>query len=187
MKTPTISDESLVRQVKEGSRTAFNMLYERYWGELYQAANRVLLDEELSKDALQEIFLDFWVRKETLDVQNLSGYLYGAVRFQCLKQLRKANNLDIHEWHFEHLLHANPTEEQLNVQELREALARSLAGLPPKYRQVYEMSRVQHLSNKEIADQLNLSQRTVEWYLQMVLKHLRGTLTVMELLLLFFL
>lgn len=180
-----MSDAMLIEQLKEGNLLAFNKLYERSWDQLYQAAYKVLLDEALAKDAVQEVFLDFWIRKERLNIHSIDAYLYQAVRFQALKQLKKSKALDIHELHFQNLLKANDTEEQLNMHQLEESLGRSLEKLPEKYREVFEMSRVQNLSNKEIADKLQLSQRTVEWYLHSVLKHLKTTLTTFLLLITF--
>lgn len=163
---------------------AFNELYNRHWDALFQAAYRVLKDPELAKDVIQEVFFDFWTRKESLELENVSGYLYRAVRFQSLKQLRKAPLLDIHQEHFANVLGINFTEQQLDINQLEETLTESLDELPAKYKQIFEMSRFQNLSNKEIADKLDLSQRTVDWYLHTVLKHLKGRLDVAGVLLL---
>jgi len=170
------SFKNLARQLKEGNRLAFTTLYEDQWDTLFQAAYKVLRDTDLAKDVVQEVFFDLWTRRAELEIANLSGYLYQAVKFQSLKQLRKARMLDIHEEHFQEALQVNDAEEQINLNQLQESLTASLEGLPEKYRTVFELSRVQHLSNKEIAEKLGISHRTVDWYIHNVLKHLRKSL-----------
>ncbi len=180
-----VSDKSLMKELKKGNRLAFSQLYEQHWDALFQASFRVLKEADRAQDAVQEVFFDFWRRKETLELENVSGYLYKAVRFQSLKQLRKAPLLDIHQEHFSNVLGVNSTQQQLDLNQLEKTLNESLDELPPKYKEIFELSRFQNLSNKEIADQLELSQRTVDWYLHSVLKHLKSRLSAAGLLLLF--
>ncbi len=179
-----LSDKTLIKQLKKGNRLAFNQLYERHWDAMYQASYRLLRDQELAKDVLQEVFFDLWTRRESLGLKNVSGYLYRAVRFQSLKQLRRAPLLDIHHEYFANVLAINNTQQQLDVDQLEKTLTASLDELPPKYKEIFELSRFQNLSNKEIADRLELSQRTVDWYLHTVLKHLKGRLSIAGMLLL---
>lgn len=184
MSKEQVTDKILMQQLKKGNRMAFNQLFEKHWDPLFQASYRVLKDVDRARDAVQEVFIDFWKRKETLELDNISGYLYKAVRFQSLKQLRKVTLLDIHQEHFKNVLGINTTQQQLDINQLEKTLTESLGELPPKYKEIFEMSRFQNLSNKEIADRLDLSQRTVDWYLHSVLKHLKGKLTVAGMLLL---
>ncbi|RJE72012.1 RNA polymerase sigma-70 factor [Reichenbachiella sp. MSK19-1] len=175
------SDDTLVTYIKEGDRAAFNIVFERYWEDLCHAAYKLLKDESSAKDVVQEVFFDFWSRREQHDIMSLSGFLYQAVRYQSLKQLRKLPSLDIYELRFQDILQENTTEEAIYLKQLGDRLEQQLGELPQKYRTVFEMSRVQNLSNKEIATKLQLSQRTVEWYLHTILKHLKTSLTGMVL------
>lgn len=85
--------------------------------------------------------------------------------------------MQIHEDRFKELL-VNTTQEQLDLIDLKTKLGEKLGALSPREREIFEMSRYQNLSNKEIANHLNLSQRTVEWYLYQVVKELKTALTV---------
>jgi len=171
-----ISDKALMAEIARGNRLAFNAVFERYWGKLYRAAFKFLRDEELAKDVVQEVLFDFWNRRYQHNIDNLQAYFYQATRFQSLKQLRKAKLLDIHDATFANILSVNSTQEQLDFRQLEEQLNKSLEALPEKYREVFELSRVHNLSNKEIADRLEISQRTVDWYLYSTLKRLKTSL-----------
>ncbi|MCG8308495.1 MAG: RNA polymerase sigma-70 factor [Cytophagales bacterium] len=172
------SEDNLINLLKKGNQQAFKAIFERKWTDLYLPAYRLLMDKDLAKDAVQEVFFDLWNRRKKLDVSNLSAYLYKAVRFQSLKQLRKANLQNIHEERFKSILSHNSSDDLLNLNMLQESLDKSLNELPEKYQKVFNLSRIQQLSNKEIAEQLQLSPRTVEWYLHTTLKHLKTTLTL---------
>lgn len=171
-----ISDKALMAEIARGNRLAFNAVFDRYWSKLFRAAFNLLRDEELAKDVVQEVLFDFWNRRDQHEIDNLQAYFYQATRFQSLKQLRKAKLLDIHDEVFASVLTVNTTQEQLDFRQLEEELGRSLNRLPEKYREVFELSRVHNLTNKEIADRLEISQRTVDWYLYHTLKRLKTSL-----------
>lgn len=173
-----LSEELLFKEIKKGNRKAFSALFSSQWDKLYQAAYKILLRDDLAQDAVQEVFFDLWSRRSKLEINNISGFLYKAVRYQCLKQLKKNKPLQIHEDRFQEIM-VNSTEEQLDFQELKQKLDEKLETLSNKQRQIFEMSRFHNLSNTEIAEELNLSKRTVEWYLYSVLKELKSVLNLL--------
>ena len=135
-----------------------------------------------AKDVVQDVFFDFWNKSSQTEISNLGGYLYGAARFQSLKQLRKARFMDVHESQFQEMFSINDTIDQFDLSDLEETIESSLGQLPEKYKQIFKLSRFDQLSNKEIAEKLNLSPRTVDWYLHATLKHLKSSLTSLALL-----
>ncbi|MEQ8475400.1 sigma-70 family RNA polymerase sigma factor [Fulvivirga sp.] len=172
----TFTDLELCDLLRESSHRTLKYIYDKHWQSLYQHSYKFLKDEELAKDVVQEVFFDFWKRREELKIDNIRAYLFQSVRFQSLKNLRRLDNLDIHEVHFENFLSSNNTQEQLDFDELNLVIKNSLNELPEKYRQMFEMSKFEHLSNKEIAERFSLSTRTVEWYLLKISKHLKTSL-----------
>jgi RNA polymerase sigma factor (sigma-70 family) len=96
-----------------------------------------------------------------------------AVRFQVARQMRKGKLTQTHTEYIQQGQAANSTEEWMHVQELSLVIDNTLQKLPGRSRDVFYLSRFEHLSNPEIAQRLNLSTRTVEWHISEALKHLR--------------
>jgi RNA polymerase sigma-70 factor (family 1) len=170
------SDEQLLQLLQRDSRPAFNELYFRHWENLYRAAYNLLRDEDSAKDIVQEVFFSIWKKRHTQQIRQLSAYLFQAVKFQVARQLREGKLLDSHVEQFGHLHAMNTTEEALHASELDTLLETTLDKLPERCRAVFYLSRFEQLSNKEIAQRLNLSTRTVEWHISNALKHLRHSI-----------
>jgi RNA polymerase sigma-70 factor (ECF subfamily) len=169
----TLSSEQLVQYLLSDDREAFNSLYNRHWEGLFKTAHNVLRDEALAKDVVQDIFLDLWRRRHTLQIDTCQAYLAQAVRFQVASQLRKNKLTQTHTEYVQTGYTTNSTEEWMRVQELSQMIETILQKLPGRSRDVFYMSRFEQLSNSEIAKRLNLSTRTVEWHISEALKHLR--------------
>ncbi|SKC83201.1 RNA polymerase sigma-70 factor [Ohtaekwangia koreensis] len=173
----TLPDEQLLKLLQNDSRAAFSTLYDRYWEGMYRASYALLRDEDASKDIVQEVFLAIWKKRQTLQITFLSAYLYQSVKYQVAQHLRRT------ELSMEHTLYLggkdkaiNSTEELIDFKELDSLLQATLNNLPEKCRNVFYLSRFEHLSNTEIAERLNLSTRTVEWHISNALKHLRDSI-----------
>lgn len=151
---------------------AFANLYDRYWDTLFISAYKVLKDQEASKDIVQEVFISIW-ESETLDeIANVKAYLYQSVRYRVLMLIRKGKVRDKHLQTI-NSLSENTTEEQINFEEMNQKIDSLIGELPDKCQQVFRMSRVDHLTNKEIAEKLNISIRTVETHISNGIKHLK--------------
>ena len=175
-----LSDEKLLTLLKKGNALAFDELFNRYWALLFKSADKLLLDEDAAKDVVQEIFVDLWKRRETLQVSNLKAYLLQAVKYQIVEQLRKGKFTERHEERLISLHFSNATEEMVMANELYESLERSLQGLPDRCYEIFLMSRFENLSNREIANRLNISIRTVETQISNALRYLRRTLPAVD-------
>jgi len=172
----SLTSEQLVQHLVNDDRDAFNTLYNRHWENLFKTAHNVLRDEALAKDVVQDIFLDLWRRRHSLQIGTCQAYLAQAVRFQVARQLRKNKLTQTHEAYVQTGYTANTTEEWMRVQELSLMIEKTLQTLSGRSRDVFYMSRFEQLSNSEIAQRLNLSTRTVEWHISEALKHLRHTM-----------
>ena len=110
---------------------------------------------------------------------NLESYLYRAARNQVLRYIRSEKVLRKYAENLIPFLSAifdNSTEELMELQESRELIEERVSGLPAKCQQAFRMSRFEHKSIKEIADEMNISSRTVENYISQALGHLRKRL-----------
>ena len=113
------------------------------------------------------------------NLMNLESYLYGAARNQLLRYIRSEKVRRKYAKNLVSFLSAkfdNSTEELMELQELKELIEESVSELQAKCQQAFRMSRFEHKSIKEIADEMNISSRTVENYISQALGHLRKRL-----------
>jgi len=175
------SDNELLSLLKEGDRNAFTTLYNRYWDKLYAVAYNRLADEYEAEEAVQNIFLDLWKRKETITLTHtLSTYLSAAIKYHVftrLAQIRR-EKLRTEELKIGAIEGVETTAEWLSEKELKKQLEQSINELPEKCKIVFLLSREQNLTNKQIAEELNISEKTVEGHITKALNNLRGSLSV---------
>lgn len=169
-------DSHLIDQIRKGNRLAFNALYLRYWEGLYRFAYGMLRDEEQAKDILQDIFFAIWRNRESTEIRSTAAYLYRAVRYEVTRALRKGRLTAAHEEYLAALPSPETSEEHLHLADLENQVKQTLEKLPRKSREVFYLSRFQDLSNKEIAQKLSLSPRTVEWHISSALQSLRQSI-----------
>jgi len=175
------SDLELLSLLKEGDRNAFTTLYNRYWDKLYAVAFNRLADEFEAEEAVQNIFLDLWKRKETITLTHtLSTYLSAAIKYHVftrLAQIRR-EKLRAEQLKIGVVVGKETTAEWLSEKELKKQLEQGINALPEKCKIVFLLSREQNLTNKQIAEELNISEKTVEGHITKALNNLRGSLSV---------
>jgi RNA polymerase sigma-70 factor (ECF subfamily) len=156
---------------------AFEILYERYVGVLYQFIQKRIDSKEDSKEIVQNVFEWLWMnRQKVVITDSLQGYLFGAAKNQALNYIRTRKIQNRYISHFLQYIttqHDRSTEEMLDLADLETTIERSISELPEKCQIVFRMSRIEHLSNQYIAERMNISIRTVENYMSQALKHLR--------------
>ena len=169
-------DKELLRRLKTDDEVAFRQLYDRYWRPLYAVAYNRLRDASIVEDLIQDLFIDVWVKRRTLLIQqSLRAYLYAAVKNRVLDQIRKSIT---RENFVQHILATatdldDTTSHGLACNELDTALKQQVRQLPDQRRLIFELSRYEQLSHAEIAQRLNISPKTVENQLSRALKTLR--------------
>lgn len=179
LKNESQCDNELVGLLKAGSKAAFTVLYNRYWKLIYAHVFKMLRDEELSKDILQDVFSNLWLRADTIPVQqNFSGYLYTAARRRVLNAIRHHNYRDAY---LNELIKyadeaTNETLMYMDERDLIASIEKEIAALPPRMRQVFEMSRNENLTYKQIGKLLGTSDETVKKQIGKSLKIIRNNL-----------
>lgn len=167
------SEKQLLQQLKKNDEHALTQLYKAHWQPLFLSAYNVLKDKKASEDIVQEIFLQLWLRRDTLDVrESLKAYLSTAVRYQVFHHIRKAskNKLVLKN---EEALFAESPEEGLLRKDLCGQVHKVVEDLPERCRLIYRLSREEQLTHKEIAHRLNISIKTVENQLTIALRRVR--------------
>lgn len=170
------SESELIVLMKEGRREAFNEIYERYWLKLYIAAVRRLRSKDDAKDLVQDFFISFWMKRDTLIINSsLSSYLFAAIKYKVINQIQsnivKRNYLNSLN---ESLIdYDNSTNETISKNDLEVFIDQKVSSLSPKVKEVFELSRKENLSINEIAAKLHTSDQTVKNQLSKALKILK--------------
>ena len=156
----------------------FEQLFNEYFVQLTNFARSYVKDEDAAKELAQDAFINLWQKKEEIDKnKSIKSYLFTTVRNRSLNYIRdnkkyKSEYLDIE------LEKSNDyfDSDILTSKELQERITASINSLPEKCRRVFKMSRFEDLKYKEIAEELNISIKTVENQMGKALKVLRKDL-----------
>ena len=167
--------EELLRNIAKGDELAFSVFYERYWDDLFITAYKVLKDENACKDIVQDIFLNIWQNERIVKVKNAEAYLHQSVRYKVLMQLRRGKVSQKHLGTLQQVAQ-NLTEEAIHFEELQNTIESIMHTLPAKCREVFRLSRVENLTNQQIAEKLGISIRTVETHISNALRRIRGSI-----------
>lgn len=173
----TWTDETLIDLIRvRDDRVAFSELYNRYWEKIFLLAANALNSKEEAEECVQDIFCSLWNRRETLKLKySLYTYLAVAVKYRVINILdsafhkrKRTQNLD----QYENEIYSPSAETLLLEKELFAKLENAIAQLPEKCRLVFKMSREELKSHKEIAEELNISAKTVNNHLTKAIKDL---------------
>ncbi|RQO72177.1 RNA polymerase subunit sigma-70 [Pedobacter sp. KBW06] len=170
------SDQQLLARLKGGDHAAFTEIYNRYWSVLYVHARGMLGEADLARDVVQEVFTGIWQKSAQLELHiSLNAYLYKSVRNTILNLIRREKVelgylADLGHFYQEGI---PCTEEQLRFKELHQLIEEGLSQMPPKMREVFDLSRKQYLPHAEIARHLDISEGTVKKQINKALRLLR--------------
>lgn len=174
-----LSDQELAGLLKKDDIAAFEAIYNRYWARLYSAAYKRVPSREACQEIVQDLFTSFWLGRKSLILRSsLGAYLFTAVRYKVLTHIEKEMVRRNYRQGLPEpaLLTDNSTEDIVLVNDLHHHLEEELGHLPGKCRQVFELSRMEQKSNREIANELNISEKTVENHITKALRILRTSL-----------
>ncbi|MRG44207.1 RNA polymerase sigma-70 factor [Chitinophaga sp. SYP-B3965] len=180
---PTYNEQHLLQLLSQSNAEAFETLYASYWESLYNAAYKRLRNEDQCKDVVQDVFTDLWTRRETLAIENLGAYLHTAVRFQVLKLINKRSTTDAFTDPFESVIISYLNADgKIREKELSRIIHAWMEELPRKRREIFLLHFEQERSTKEIALQLNISQKTVQNQLGTAVQSLHAHIAIQLLL-----
>lgn len=172
------SDEGLLRLLRQQELGAFEEIYMRYWKKLYSAAYKRVQSREIAEELVQDIFTSLWANREMLNVETLSAYLFSAIKYKVINHLEREMSRKLYNevQVIANTIVENSTEEAIYLNDLNLALEREIQKLPPKRQQIFKLSRQQHLSIKQVASHLGISEKTAENQLGKALKVLKVNL-----------
>lgn len=170
-------NEDLLKRLKAGEEKAFEDLYWTYSPQVYNFINSLLFDKSLAEDLTQNVFLKIWEKHEQIELElGITAYLFTIARHLVFKETDGIPSVST--LHVENIdLSDNSKEEQQHeVNSLLEYIDHLIENLPPARREIFRLSRLEQLSNKEIAHKLSISEKTVETQLYRSFQYLRSKL-----------
>jgi len=164
---------------KPFSKQAFEALFKSHFAYLCNFAQQYVQDADTAQDICQKVFIRLWEKRSDMDPQqSIKSYLFTAVKNRCLNHIRdhKKYRSQILDLDCGDIDFSREDDDQLAADELQSRIEQALNQLPEKCRQVFEMSRYRQMKYQEIADELDISPKTVEAHMSKALKSLKEAL-----------
>jgi RNA polymerase sigma-70 factor (ECF subfamily) len=171
---PAHKDEAFIAQLKARSESAFGQLYDNYSGALYGVLMRMLNNEELAQDALQEGFVKIWKNIDSFDAArgNLFTWMLNIVRNHAIDQLR-SKNMKQKIQKLEDSVRSINKSASATIEEDHVLIKELVDKLKPEHRQLIEMAYYQGYTQEELAEELNMPLGTVKTRARAALLQLR--------------
>ncbi|MDN3689859.1 RNA polymerase sigma factor [Cyclobacterium jeungdonense] len=160
-------ESEIVLLIRQGDQSAFEELYQRYVDKMLGFADAFMGNPDEAEEAVQVIFVNIWEKRHQLNPEkNIASYLFRSVKNQILNRLRdRKRHCDLSEVPAESQMDQQDTLQRICFQESRMQAMDRIGEMPEVQQRVFMLSRVEGLSNKEIALKLKLSIRTIEHHL----------------------
>lgn len=179
------TDQELTDLLKKGDYAAFTELFSRYHALLVNFAYKKSRKLDEAEDAVQEVFVSIWERRYELEIKaNLSHYLFRATTNRLLNTMRRHEIMDTYIGSLQNFMRSSfaDTDHKARENNLNLIIEKEIDFLPPRTAEVFRMRRNRYMSNREIAQELNLSEQTIETHMKKALKALRARLGMVMLL-----
>lgn len=182
-------ERQLLARLIRGDMAGYEVLFHRYYPTFFTFIKGMTKDSALSEDIAQNIFMKVWINRETLDAEkSIRNYLFVLAKYEVYNYFRSKSRLvvpidsgvEVKAPQF------NDTYETIALKETIDIVEDIVNRMPPRRQNIFRMSRFKHIPNKEIADELNLSVRTVEKHLELAIRELRTHLPTSAAILAFF-
>lgn len=181
------NEQILLLKLKRGGRKAFEWIFNHYYPVLLSFTKEYLPDYDIARDIVQETFIVLWERKDLLNSDsNIKAYLFTIARNKALNFLKRKqleNKVaaikasEQAETCLNYYALKDQSAENIYNTEFEQLVAEGIKSLPDQCQKIFYMSRFEHCKNQEIADQLNISIKTVESHITKSLKILRTKLS----------
>lgn len=172
-------DAELFLLVKKDNDKAFRVLYERYWKKLLVQAHLKLQSAQEAEEIVQTIFINLWRRRHAIQLKySFHTYVAAMLKYEILRQLainkkEKQYKADV-PWLY--VAEDNSTRQWLDYEQCRDEIEKEVRLLPEKCQLVFRLSREAGLTEKQIAESLNIAPKTVQAHMGKALKQLRTSL-----------
>ncbi len=173
-------DKELLRQLALGNELAFKAIYDSYSKDMFLYAINIFKKKEVCEDLIHDVFISLWSKRRDLKIKHLKSYLFQSIKYQIFNHLRnrKISNEDLTRFNIIDL--SMNISQKLEFDELEQLIKKEVTKLPERCQQIFVLSRYQHKSNKEIAEELNISIQAVKNQISKALQAIRHNLVMEE-------
>jgi RNA polymerase sigma-70 factor (ECF subfamily) len=175
----SVTGKELALALQNGDEVVYEQVFRDYYERLCNYANTLINDMDEAEEMVQSTFLILWEKRESIDIHtSVKSYLYQAVHNHCLNRLKHFKVRQAHTEHFKYHNEAgfDNNSQQLIFDELEKEVNNAIESLPDQCRHVFKLSRFENLTYAEIAEQLNISVKTIENHMGKALRILRERL-----------
>ena len=170
-------EKDLLLRLINADETAFRQIFDRYFKTVKQFVNNHIKEPDLVEDITQNIFIRLWENKSRIDInKSFDGYIFTIAYRMVVDHYRQSRTVvsshSIDKFH-DTIRSDEFSDELLNLHQLESVYMKALQTLPLKRKEIFLLSRQNGLSNKEIAEHLNISVKTVENQMTSALARLR--------------
>lgn len=152
----------------------FEFVFSHFYAPLCAYANKITLQQQVSEELVQDLFLHLWDNKHKLNIENLKSYLYSSIYHKALHHIEHQSVKLKYDKSLIASNHVYPSpEDAMITDELYRVYRNELDQIPPNTRHIFKMSRYSDMTYKEIAQKLNISVKTVESHISKALKAFR--------------
>lgn len=174
-----LSQENDFLRIAAGDEAAFERVFRAHFKSLCIYANMRLRDTEAAREVVQDLFCSLWEKHSEIQIHtSIQSYLYKAVHNACLNYIKHEKVKEKSRQHFlsQPILMEGEGEQEIETADLEQVIRTTLDSLPEKTKQIFEMVRFREKKYREVAEELDISQKTVEAHMTMALRSLRTAL-----------
>lgn len=171
-----ISDGEIIRALRDGDLKGYEILFQRYYVRLRVFVKGVVKIDWVSEDIVQNVFMKLWDKRESIYGNSINNLVFTIARNEIADWFRSRYYSSRYASSAELPYRDDGFEEEFYATELADILDKAVNELSERRREVWNLSRRENLSNKEIALRLGVSVRTVDKHLEIAAKHIRDDL-----------
>lgn len=167
-----MTEYEMIIRVKAGNISACKQMFLQYYDIICRFLGKMTKDPDLAEDIAQTVFMKVWMNRESLNERrSLKSYLYVLAKNAAIDYLRTNHFVEFED---ELILQDHDTPDLLiEYKETKDLIDARIQTMPPQRQKIFRMSRFENKTNKEIAELLGLSIRTVEKHLELAFRQLR--------------
>lgn len=175
-------------KLADGDHETFEDLFMDYFPKTKAFINHLVKDNMVAEELAQDVFTTIWVNRASLiNINSFNSYIYKIAKNTALQFLNRKYLEENYKLKYKPEIITASFETSLYADETRLLINMAVQRMPEQRRKVFLMSREKHLSNDEIANELNLSPKTVENHLTLALKYLKQILKLSNISIILFL